>query len=123
MEMVYGLSEPQEFAAGETLYTEGETGDSSYLIVQGEANLLVGGEVHWSLGPGDFFGDLALIDSGPRVATVVAVTPLNTLAIASKDFQCLLEQNPDMTRKLLAVLAGRIRTSMKLADPLRTARK
>ncbi len=62
-----------------------------------------------TLGPGDFFGELSLIDRGPRSATVVAQTTLKTLSLVSWEFMPLLDRNPSIARKLLIVVCKRLR--------------
>jgi CRP-like cAMP-binding protein len=113
---VHQLSKPREFAPGEALVTEGERGDSFHLIADGEAEIVVGGEVLGTLGAGDYFGEMSLIDGGPRTASVIAVSPIRTLAVTTHDFQRLLERNPNVTRKLLVAMTTRARASMKLTD-------
>jgi CRP-like cAMP-binding protein len=61
------------------------------------------------LGPGDAFGELALLDHGPRTATVTAATPLKVLVIGAREFAGILDEVPPIAHKLLKSLAGRIR--------------
>lgn len=112
MAAVSELSKPREFPAGEALVTQGEPGDSFHLIVDGEAEVLVGDDIVKTVGAGDYFGEMALIDGGARVASVVAVSQVKTLAVTTHDFQRLLERNPSITRKLLVEMTARARASM-----------
>jgi CRP-like cAMP-binding protein len=98
-----------EFPAGRVVVSEGEEGGRFFLIVSGNAVVRRGGRRIRRLGPGDSFGDIALIDGGPRSATVEAETPLSTLSLATWNFKGALRENPSMGFKLLLVLCKRLR--------------
>jgi CRP/FNR family transcriptional regulator, cyclic AMP receptor protein len=98
-----------EFPAGRVVVSEGEEGGRFFLIVSGNAVVRRGGRRIRKLGPGDSFGDIALIDGGPRSATVEAETPLSTLSLATWNFKGALRENPSMGFKLLLVLCKRLR--------------
>ena len=98
-----------EFAPGQTIVTEEETGLGFHLILQGKARVTVRGRSRGTLGPGKFFGELSLIDRGPRTATVTAETPVKTLAIASWDFVRMLDKSPSVARKVMVELCRRLR--------------
>lgn len=98
-----------EFTAGDVIVTEGETGVGFHLILSGRAKVLAGKKTIATLGPGDFFGELSLIDRGPRTATVIANTALKTLSLVSWEFIPMLDRNPSIARKLLVVICGRLR--------------
>jgi CRP/FNR family transcriptional regulator len=104
---------------GETIIAEGEKGVGFQLILEGEARVVRGGRTMARLGPDDFFGEMALIDEGPRTATVVAATPMTAIAIASWDFRPLVRSRPGMAWGLLVHLTGRLRDAMKREDELR----
>jgi CRP/FNR family transcriptional regulator, cyclic AMP receptor protein len=72
---------------------------------------MVGGRTRRRLGPGDFFGEISLLDRGPRMATVVAETPVRTLSLSSWNFRAALKELPSMAIKMLEELAHRIRTT------------
>lgn len=110
---VYRQAREGEFSAGDVIVTEGETGVGFHLILSGRAKVLAGKRTISSLGPGDFFGELSLIDRGPRTATVVANTPLKTLSLVSWEFLPMLDRNPSIARKLLLVMCGRLRNERK----------
>jgi CRP/FNR family cyclic AMP-dependent transcriptional regulator len=97
------------FDAGQPVVREGERAVAFHLILSGRARVTVGGRSRATLGPGDFFGELSLIDRGPRTATVVATTPLRTFTLASWDFLPLLERSPSIARKLLIEMCRRLR--------------
>lgn len=97
------------FAAGQYIVRQGQVGTGFYLIASGRVTVVRGSEVIARLGPGDFFGELSLLDQAPRLAHVVAEEPTVCLALASWDFTKLLEQNPKITLALLRVVARRLR--------------
>ena len=79
------------------------------MIVDGEATVSVDGVDHATLGPGSYFGEISLIDGGPRSATVTAKTDLKTVSLTSWDFNALLDQFPELSRTLLKQLCRRLR--------------
>jgi CRP-like cAMP-binding protein len=92
----------QRFMEGATIVREGEPGDAFYVIVEGEAKVKDrNGRTLSRLIPGDFFGEISLMDGGPRTATVVAETHLTALALSRKDFGALLQSEPKVTVDLL----------------------
>jgi CRP/FNR family transcriptional regulator, cyclic AMP receptor protein len=100
-----------EYPAGATVASEGEPGLGFHLILEGNAEVSVGGASKGVLGPGDYFGEISLLDGGPRSATVATTTPMQTLSIVSWDFGPLLDRHPAMTKKLLLGLCEIIRES------------
>jgi CRP-like cAMP-binding protein len=104
------LTEEQRFMAGANVVKEGEMGDAFYVILEGEAKVVNrSGRAANRLYPGDFFGEISLLDGGPRTASVVAETPLTTLALKRKDFMKLLEVEPHVAVKLLQHVSGLLR--------------
>lgn len=92
----------QRFMEGATIVRRGEPGDTFYVIVEGEAKVKgPNGRTLSGLIPGDFFGEISLMDGGPRTATVVAETHLTALALSRKDFEALLRSEPKVTVGLL----------------------
>jgi CRP/FNR family transcriptional regulator, cyclic AMP receptor protein len=99
------------FSAGKVIVEEGTMGGRFFLIVSGTAVVTRRGRRLRSLEPGDSFGDIALIDGGPRSATVTAETAVSTLSLAVWNFRAALLENPSITYKLLLVLCKRLRES------------
>lgn len=99
----------QWFQAGQTIVAEGQAGGAFYLIIEGRAHAKVGQKKRGTLGPGDSFGEISVIDRSPRSATVVADTQVKTLAISSHNFISLLEEHFGMTKKVLLGLCSRVR--------------
>ena len=94
--------------AGKTLVTQGATGDEFFVILDGTARVERNGRKVSSLGPGRFFGDLALLDRAPRNASVIAETPMELARLGQKSFNELIGMH-GFSKKLLAGLARRLR--------------
>ena len=94
---------------GKEFVTQGDVGREAFIIVEGQADVTRAGQLVAQLGPGDCVGELALLDHGPRTATVTATTPLTVLVLGPREFSGLLDEVPTLTHKILAVLAGRVR--------------
>jgi CRP/FNR family transcriptional regulator, cyclic AMP receptor protein len=109
LERVAAIAKEVEFPAGKEIARQGESGVGFHMITQGDAEVEVDGTVHTTLGPGGYFGEMSLLDGGPRSATVRAVTPLRTVSMTSWDFNALLDQHPELTKKLLVELCRRLR--------------
>lgn len=101
----------REFDAGKVICTEGETGTGIYVILTGETKVKVGGRTKRTLGPGAFFGEVAILDGGPRTATVVADTPVRTLGIPFWNFRKHLKENPKIAIKMLEEVCRRLRNA------------
>lgn len=95
--------------AGAALTRAGEPGEEFFLIVAGSATVEVSPKKRVRLQPGDFFGEMSLLDGEPRSATVVADTPLRLLVITRKHFSTLLHEVPGLTQNLLVTLSRRVR--------------
>ncbi len=102
--------------AGTLLVREGEPGLLFFIVREGRATVARSRQVIASLGPGDFFGELALLDNQPRFATVTSDTEMTLLIIRRRHFQRVLDATPTLARKLLRSTADRLRAVDKLAD-------
>ncbi|MDR7481054.1 MAG: cyclic nucleotide-binding domain-containing protein [Armatimonadota bacterium] len=100
-----------EYAPGQYIVRQGQVGTGVYLIVSGRARVVRGRETLAHLGPGDFFGELSVLDQQPRVAHVVAEEPTTCLALASWDFAKVLERHPRIALALLRGMAQRLRAA------------
>lgn len=108
---VINASKEVEFPAGRAIVKEGDTGAAFHMILKGKARVTVRGRTKGRLGPGDYFGEMSLIDRGARSATVVAETPVRTLSLVSWSFLPLLDEMPSVAKKMLIVMSQRLRTS------------
>ena len=97
------------FTAGQELVTEGSGGVGFFIIETGQARVSVEGAPRAELGPGDYFGEIALIDGGPRTATVTAVTDGKMHGMTSWQFRPLVEDNASIAWPLLEAMARRTR--------------
>jgi CRP-like cAMP-binding protein len=110
LDRIAALTRPLEAAVGDELTRQGEPGLDFFVIVDGNASAAVDGDEIGTIGPGGFFGEMALIDGGERVATVTATTPLKLLVLGRHDFNEMLEfAMPQVAPKLLAVVGARMR--------------
>ncbi|MEA2022655.1 MAG: cyclic nucleotide-binding domain-containing protein [Actinomycetota bacterium] len=117
---ILNISKTVEHDEGHTIITEGTSGAGFHLILDGEARVVRRGRTLARIGPGDYFGEMSMIDEGPRSATVIATTPLTTLSILAWDFRPLVKSRPAMAWKLLVNLTGRLRDVQKQQDSLRS---
>jgi CRP/FNR family transcriptional regulator, cyclic AMP receptor protein len=98
---------------GTVIAREGERGVGLFLILEGQCNVTIGGKTKAKLGSGDFFGEVALLDGGPRTATVTAMTPVRLVGITGWVFRGLLMEHPSIALKTLEAVAGRLRAVSK----------
>jgi pyruvate,water dikinase len=110
-EQIARVVKERRFAKGETVIMEGSGGAAFFFIESGEAKVTSKGVEIATLGPGDHFGEIALIDGGPRSATVTAMTDLVCYGITFWEFRPLIEKNGTMAWKLLQALAKRLRAA------------
>ncbi|MGH7389176.1 MAG: cyclic nucleotide-binding domain-containing protein [Candidatus Rokuibacteriota bacterium] len=103
------IAEIRELPAGGVVTRAGDPGDEFFVIIDGRARAEVSPRKRTRLGPGDFFGEMSLLDGERRSATVVADTPVRLLVIPRREFSRVLAEVPDLTRSLLTVLSRRLR--------------
>ena len=115
MDLVVGALRARRFRRGEVIFHGGDPGDSLFIVSRGSVKILVAPEdgsepaILTMVGPGGFFGELALLDGRARSATAVAVDPVGTLVLNREAFDRLVDNEPAIRRALLAALAGEIR--------------
>jgi CRP/FNR family cyclic AMP-dependent transcriptional regulator len=97
------------FQAGEPVATEGEGGAGFFVIESGEAVVTVHGDERGRLGPGDYFGDIAMIDQGERTATIQAESDLKCYGLTFWDFRPIVESDARIAWPLLQAMAKRLR--------------
>ncbi len=97
------------YSPGQDIVTEGQSGGPFFCITEGRAQVIVGGRTLNDLGPGSYFGEMALLEGGTRSATIRAETHVKALAITSWNFLALLQGNWEITKKVLAQLSQRVR--------------
>ena len=113
LDCVAALTTPLDVAAGTVLFWQGEAGRQFMIIEQGEATVTLDGIEIAELGPGDFFGEIALLDGEPRLATVTATTRMLLHVATAGEFHMLLMSVPSLTRQILASTASRLRHTFR----------
>ena len=101
---------------GTVIAREGEPGIGLFVIADGTAEVTIGGAKRASLGPGEFFGEIALLDGGPRTATVTATSDVKLLGLTEWVFRGLMQEHPTIAVKTLQAMAGRLRNATKSAN-------
>lgn len=111
IERIAAMAEPRSVDAGTEVTREGDVGLEFFVVVDGDAIASVDGDEIGRIASGGFFGEMALIDGGERVATVTAASPMSMLVLGRHEFNEMLEiAMPAVTPKLLAVVGARMRT-------------
>jgi CRP-like cAMP-binding protein len=102
------LADEIDFRAGKVLIREGAAGREFFVLVDGSVDVHRGGKRVRTMGPGDFFGEIALIARTPRTATVTAATDVDLLVVTAQAFRMLLDHQPQIASKVLMALAERL---------------
>ena len=108
LERVAELVDDVEAEPGAVLTDQGRPGQECYVIETGQANVYFGGEHIASLGPGSMVGEMALLEHRPRIATVVAETPMQLLGLDTRSFRALLEEMPKASQRVMSLLNARL---------------
>jgi CRP/FNR family cyclic AMP-dependent transcriptional regulator len=106
---VADLVDQVEFGDGQLIMREGEPGDAFYVVVDGHLQVSRAGTIIATQGPGDFLGEISLIDGRPRTATATAVGAVSALAIDRPAFMSLIDRYPAVRLSILMALTDRIR--------------
>ena len=109
LQIIARASDEVAVTSGKTLVEEGKPGHEFFLILEGAASVLRNGRKIATLGPGQYFGEMALLDRGPRSATVKADSDLTVLVLGQREFSGVLDEVPGLARKLLQIMATRLR--------------
>jgi CRP/FNR family transcriptional regulator, cyclic AMP receptor protein len=115
-EAIASLAAEADYATGEDLVRQGTPGETFIIIVSGRASVIRDGRTLRELGPGDFLGEIALVDGSPRTATVTALDPIQAIVIQRQGFLDLIERIPMFRLDVLSCLTQRIRATV--GDPL-----
>jgi CRP-like cAMP-binding protein len=111
---IANLGTPLAVADGTRLTEQGKPAFEFFLMIDGNARCEIDGDKVADFGPGDFFGEMALLDKGPRHATVTTEGPAEVLVLDSAEFSALLDASPTIGRKLLVALAQRERQNASI---------
>ena len=106
---VASMMEERRVESGTELTHEGDEGDEFFVVAEGLAEAVIGGKKVGSIKPGSFFGEMALLDQGPRVATVRATLPTRVLVLDAKGFGRIVRESPSVAIKVMKTLAERLR--------------
>jgi len=109
MKLVSNLGTRLRIRAGQRLVTTGHRGSEVLIVLSGMASCLVGGVEEAQFGPGDFFGEVATLDGGPRTATVVASTDMEVLVLNGVEFETMVKSSPEVAHRVLKSMAHRLR--------------
>jgi CRP/FNR family cyclic AMP-dependent transcriptional regulator len=99
----------RRFGAGDTVTQEGAGGAGFFIVAEGEANVTVSGQPRGSIGPGDYFGEIALLTGSDRTATITATSDMLCYGMTPWDFRPLVESNSTIAWKLLSAMADKLR--------------
>jgi CRP-like cAMP-binding protein len=105
---IAGIADEIDLREGKELTTEGRPGREFFVLIEGQADVKKGSRRVNTLGPGDFFGEIALVTQRPRTATVVTTAPVRALVITDRSFRSLLEHQPQIQGKVMSALAARL---------------
>jgi CRP-like cAMP-binding protein len=108
LEEVAHIADELDLPQGKVMAVEGDRGREFFVLLEGEADVTKDGQSINKLGPGDFFGEIALVSDTPRTATVTATSPVRALVITDRSFRRLLDDQPEFQRKVLVELAERL---------------
>lgn len=108
---IEAVAQESFFTQGQPIVTQGTPGTAFYLILSGRVEIIRDSSSLGALGPGDFFGEMSLLDNAPRSASIRALEDTSCLMLSSWDFKSLLEKHPSIAIKLLEVISRRLRVA------------
>jgi CRP-like cAMP-binding protein len=114
--MLRGAFDAFRVSPGDVLFREGDAGDRMYVILEGQVDIRVGETVVENAGQGSIVGEMALIDDGPRAASVVAATLCRLVAVDRARFHSLIQSDPAFATHVMKVLVERLRRMNRLFD-------
>ena len=113
LKAIFNETREETFKAGTAIVTEGGVSGRFYLIIEGEAKVSAGGRTRRTLRAGEYFGELSLIDKGPRSATVTATSNVVARSLTSFSFLALVDEHASISRKVMQQLCRQIRANDK----------
>jgi CRP/FNR family cyclic AMP-dependent transcriptional regulator len=112
LEFVASRADEVEVPAGRRLVRQGRSADSFYVLLEGEADLEVDGKRRPTLKPGDFFGEISMLDRGPATATVVTRTPARLMVMSHSQFRDAIKGNEELLGRVMAAMGERLRADV-----------
>ena len=113
LQQVASITDEIDVAAGRALTREGRAGHEFFVLIDGTAEVTQNGKRIATLGPGDFFGEIALVSRVPRTATVTTTSPATALVISAHDFRSLVDRSPAVALQVLEAIAERLPSAIK----------
>lgn len=110
LERLGQLAEEIDVPGGKVLIRQGEHGDEFFVIAEGTVRIERDGKPVATRGPGEFVGEISLVDEGPRTATVTCETSCRLVVLGHREFHTLMDEQPDIERAVLRALAERVRS-------------
>ncbi len=111
IEAIESVAQEHIYEPGQIIVTQGTPGQAFYTVLSGRVEILRDDKSLGAFGPGDFFGEMSLLDQAPRSATIRALETTSCLMLSSWDFKAVLERHPSIAIKLLEVLSRRLRVA------------
>jgi len=105
------------YTAGQTVFREGDEGDKMFAVIEGSVEIIIKGKVVEKIEEGGVFGEMALIESRPRVATALVKTDAKLVPVDHRRFEFLVQQNPFFALQLMTIMAGRLRRMDETITP------
>jgi|SoiMethySBSTD1v2_1073268.scaffolds.fasta_scaffold591044_2 CRP-like cAMP-binding protein len=109
LRLVREIGREHVFHEGEVIIKEGAADTRFFMILEGMAEVTVGGRFARAVGPGGYFGEIAMLDGGTRTASITAATDVSALSIASFNMRALMKEHPEVAIKVLEALCARVR--------------
>jgi CRP/FNR family transcriptional regulator, cyclic AMP receptor protein len=109
LDMFAAEEHPRVCEAGEAVFRAYDMGAEMYIVLEGQVEITIGSTVVETLGPGEPFGEMALIDQAPRVASAIAKTPCKLAVLSEKRFLFMVQQTPHFALQVMKVMADRLR--------------
>jgi CRP/FNR family cyclic AMP-dependent transcriptional regulator len=105
----YQKSESRSFAPGQIIFNQGESGDTMYVVLEGQVDLRVNGQLVEKLESGGVLGEMALLETAPRTASAIARTACKLIPVNQQRFALLVQHKPNFALEIMRVMAGRLR--------------
>jgi CRP-like cAMP-binding protein len=113
LEFIASRTDEVDVPAGRELVRQGEAAESFYVLLDGEASVEVDGNPRPPLTPGDFFGEISMLDRGPATATVVTATPVRMMVMSHAQFRDAIKTNDDVLVRVMTAMGERLRADLR----------
>lgn len=120
LDFVASRTDEVDVPAGRQLARQGQSGDSFYLLLEGESDVEVDGKLRRTLKPGDFFGEISMLDRGPATATIVTRTPARLMVMSHSQFRDAIKSSEPLLTKVMAAMGARLRADVLAREAAQT---